>query len=119
MLSTQYARWVQASRVVADQGHYAQGSMGQLVEGPWMKTEREAHALFLKTAEHFGLDPVGRVRLGLAELHRRSLQTEMQSVLGGPVAVDSTAEDFEDLDPGGLTESVRDGYDEEEPEADD
>ena len=78
MLATQYARWRQAGRVVAEDGHFARGSVGQLREHPAVKIEREAHGLFLKTAEHFGLTPMARTRLGLAELHRRSLHAEME-----------------------------------------
>jgi P27 family predicted phage terminase small subunit len=83
MLSTQYARWTQAGRVVAVDGHFSRGSTGQLVEHPAVRIERDAHQLFLRTAEQFGLTPMARTRLGLAELHRRSLHSEMEHALGG------------------------------------
>ena len=82
MLATQYARWRQAGRVVNESGHFARGSIGQLREHPAVKIERESHGLFLKTAEQFGLTPMARTRLGLAELHRRSLHREMGQALG-------------------------------------
>ena len=82
MMSTQYARWVQAGRVVAVDGHFVRGSVGQLREHPAVKIERESHRLYLSAAEQFGLTPMGRTRLGLAELHRRSLHNEMDRALG-------------------------------------
>lgn len=91
MLATQYARWRQAGRVVAADGHFARGSVGQLREHPALKIEREAHVLYLKTAEQFGLTPMARTRLGLAELHRRSLHSEMEHALGGADVIDGEA----------------------------
>jgi P27 family predicted phage terminase small subunit len=96
MLSTQYARWRQAGRVVADDGHFVRGSVGQLREHPAIRIEREAHGLFLKTAEQFGLTPMARTRLGLAELHRRSLHTEMESALGTADVIEGEAADHDD-----------------------
>lgn len=99
MLSTQYARWVQAGRVVAIDGHFVRGSVGQLREHPAIRIEREAHASYLKTAEQFGLTPMARTRLGLAELHRRSLHNEMDRALGTDDAIDGEA-DYDDDDIG-------------------
>lgn len=81
-MCTQYARARQAGKVVAAQGHLARGSAGQIREHPSLGTERAAHAMFLRFAEHYALTPVSRVRLGLAELHRRSLAEEMAEALG-------------------------------------
>ena len=64
-----------------------------------MKIEREAHGLYLKTAEQFGLTPMARTRLGLAELHRRSLHAEMTEALGGADILDGQALD-DDVDVG-------------------
>ena len=97
MLSTQYARWRQAGRVVDVDGHFARGSLGQLREHPAVKIEREAHGLYLKTAEQFGLTPMARTRLGLAELHRRSLHAEMAQALGGAEVLDGEAIDDGDV----------------------
>lgn len=83
-LSTQYARIRQAQRVLAEDGHFVRGSVGQLREHPAMKIEREATLLFLRIAEHYALTPIARTRLGLAELHRRSLTAEMEEGLGTP-----------------------------------
>jgi P27 family predicted phage terminase small subunit len=92
MLATQYARWCQAGRVVALDGHFVRGSVGQLREHPAIKIEREAHGLYLKTAEQFGLTPMARTRLGLAELHRRSLHAEMDRTLGDADVIEGEVE---------------------------
>lgn len=83
-LATQYARIRQAQRVLAEDGHFVRGSVGQLREHPAMKIEREATVLFLKIAEHYALTPIARTRLGLAQLAGRSLQQEMDANLGTP-----------------------------------
>jgi P27 family predicted phage terminase small subunit len=98
MLATQYARWRQAGRVIAEVGHFARGSVGQIREHPAVKIEREAHGLYLKTAEQFGLTPMARTRLGLAELHRRSLHMEMDRALDGAAGViDGEVVDGDDI----------------------
>ena len=84
MAATAYARFRQAKRVVDAQGVVARGSTGQIREHPALKTEREAQAMFLRFAEQYALTPVARTRLGLAELHRRSLMDEMNEQLGTP-----------------------------------
>jgi P27 family predicted phage terminase small subunit len=83
-LAVQYARIRQAQRVLAQDGHYSRGAAGQLKRHPAMDIEQNATATFLKIAEHFALTPIARTRLGLAELHRRSLATELNDGLGGP-----------------------------------
>ena len=93
MLATQYARWCQAARVVAVDGHFTRGSVGQLREHPAIRIEREAHGLYVKTAEQFGLTPMARTRLGLADLHRRSLAKEMEGALGEPDIIEADAVD--------------------------
>lgn len=87
-LATQYARMRQANRVVASEGHFARGSTGQLVQHPALKIEREATAMFMRLAEHYALTPIARVRLGMAELHRRSLAQELNDDLGGDSALE-------------------------------
>lgn len=91
-LATQYARIRAAQRVIGKQGYFVRGSVGQLREHPAVKIERDATALFLKIAEHYALTPIARTRLGLAELHRRSLETEMEAGLGKPDLVPVDAE---------------------------
>lgn len=83
-MSVQYARIRQAQKVIAVDGHFVPGSVGQLREHPALKIEKDATALFLKMAEHYALTPIARTRLGLAELHKRTLAKELQEGLGAP-----------------------------------
>jgi P27 family predicted phage terminase small subunit len=84
MMAVQYARVIQAGRAVAEKGHISKGSKGQIREAPWVKIERDATMAFWRIAEGFGIGPIGRTRLGLAELHRRALADEMREALGPP-----------------------------------
>jgi P27 family predicted phage terminase small subunit len=83
-LCVQFARIRQAQRVLAVDGHFTRGSVGQLREHPALKIERESTRMFLQLAEHYGLTPIARTRLGLAELHRRSLKQELEGGLMQP-----------------------------------
>jgi hypothetical protein len=83
-LAVQYARIRQAQRVLAVDGHFVRGSVGQLRPHPALKIEGDATDRFLKLAEHYALTPIARTRLGLAELHRRSLAEELNAGLGKP-----------------------------------
>lgn len=83
-LATQYARIRQAQAAIERFGHFTRGSTGQIVEHPAVKMERDATNLFLKLAEQYALTPVARTRLGLAELHRRSMADEMDERIGTP-----------------------------------
>ena len=85
LLAVQFARARQAGRVIASEGHFALGAACQIRPHPALAIEREATAQFARLSELFGLNPVARARLGLAELHRRSLQAEFAESLGAPV----------------------------------
>jgi P27 family predicted phage terminase small subunit len=99
-LAVQYARIRQAQRVIAQDGHYSRGAAGQLKRHPAIDIEANATAMFMKIAEHYALTPIARTRLGLAELHRRSLATELEEGLGVPdlVPVTLTSEDPDEID---------------------
>lgn len=84
MLATSYSRWRQAGRVLASEGLFQRGSVGQIKEHSALKIERAAKADYDKTCEQYGLSPLARTRLGLAELSRRSLAQEMSDSLGAP-----------------------------------
>jgi P27 family predicted phage terminase small subunit len=86
MLASTYARWRRAVRDVNRRGLIVQGRQG-LVLNPAARVERDMASQHLKFAEQFGLTPLARARLGLAEVHRRSLEKEMDH------ALDGTAED--------------------------
>jgi P27 family predicted phage terminase small subunit len=95
MACRQYARSKQAGRVIDKQGMVAKGSTGQVTEHPMAQAERNAMQLFLRFAEQYALTPVARVRLGLAELQRKSLQEEITESIGPPTlhVVDAEVED--------------------------
>ena len=87
-MATAYDRMVKAGRVVNQEGFFARGSQGQLVAHPALKIERDSAQLLLKFNEQFGVTPVARVRLGLAELERQSLAQELM----GDADADGTLE---------------------------
>jgi P27 family predicted phage terminase small subunit len=99
-LATQYAIIRQAQRVLAVDGHFSRGAAGQLKRHPAMDILTTATGTFSKLAEHFALTPIARTRLGLAELHRRSLATELSEGLGTPdlVPVTLTSDDPDEID---------------------
>jgi P27 family predicted phage terminase small subunit len=97
MLASQYARWEAASRTVNKEGIVSTGYMGQPVQHPAVRIERDATVLYLRTAEQFGLTPMARTRLGLAELHRRSLHAEMDRALDAGPIVDGEVVDGDDI----------------------
>jgi P27 family predicted phage terminase small subunit len=86
-MCVQWARHKEAGRVITAQGHMARGSQGQPVEHPALASERNAAAMFLRFAEQYALTPVARTRLGLAELHRRTMATEMADRIGSGTRV--------------------------------
>ena len=81
-MTTAYARFRQARRVIASDGLFVEGSRGQPRLHPAVRLEQESWAAFARWSEFFGLTPLSRVRLGLAELSRRSLAAEMHDQLG-------------------------------------
>lgn len=83
LLGTQYARAAQARKIIAKDGLTSFGSQMQVVEHPAVKIERQATGMFMKIAEHYALTPIARTRLGLADLHRKSLAAELDRQLGG------------------------------------
>jgi len=83
MICTTWDEYMKADRVVRDQGFFAAGPSGTIREHPALKMRRLARAEFFKYAEQYGLTPMARTRLGLAELHARTLEQELDSKLGG------------------------------------
>jgi P27 family predicted phage terminase small subunit len=79
-----WARAKQAGKVIGRQGHLVRGPGGHIREHPSLRTERESFTAFMRIAEQFALTPVARTRLGLAELHRRTLKAEFEDALGEP-----------------------------------
>jgi P27 family predicted phage terminase small subunit len=100
MAASAYARFRQARRVIDEEGVMSTGSTGQIVEHPMLATERQSQAQYLRFAEQYALTPVARTRLGLAELHAKSLAEEMNAKMGQPdlKPVESTRVDDEVVD---------------------
>ena len=95
MVATAYARFWQANRVLEEDGLFVEGSRGQTKPHPAVRIEADARDAFIRGCESFGLSPLARVRLGLAELSRRTLSAELADKLG-PLrleVVEGTAED--------------------------
>jgi P27 family predicted phage terminase small subunit len=65
-LCVQWARSEMARVVIASEGYFAKGSMGQLVEHPAVKLEREAHMALLRFASEYGLTAASRARIAVA-----------------------------------------------------
>ena len=105
MLATQYARVMQARRVIAAKGLFSLGHGGQIKESPAVKLERDAMATFMRFASEFALTPVARTRLGLAQLHGKAMAKELDDQLAGdqpstPAEEPIDAEVIEDEDVG-------------------
>jgi P27 family predicted phage terminase small subunit len=81
-LCMSYQRMMEARLAIAEDGPFSTGSMGQLVEHPALKIEREAQRDFLRFSEHYALTPIARTRLGLAEIARRTMQEELRERIG-------------------------------------
>ena len=89
-----YARALQAGRVIVADGLFVANGRGVPTIHPAVRIERDAWDAYLRLAEHYGMTPIARIRLGTAELGRRSLQAELQDKFG-PMkleAVEATAE---------------------------
>lgn len=66
-LCQQWDRATHAAEVLDEQGLFAKGSMGQLVEHPALRIEARAHALLLKFASEYAATPVARARIATAK----------------------------------------------------
>ena len=56
--------------------------MGQTVIHPAMRVFQDSSAGYLRYAQHFGLTPSARVKLGLNDAARRTLQADLEDKLG-------------------------------------
>lgn len=70
-MCVQWAMAEQASRVLAKQGYFTTGSTGQLVEHPAVAIVRNAHSMFLRFAEQYGLTASARARIAATILGAR------------------------------------------------
>lgn len=84
----QWERAVAARRVLEQEGYFALGSTGQLVEHPAVGIERAAHDRLLRFAAEFGITPVARARIAAAAaLLRSGEEDDLRRVLDAPPVV--------------------------------
>ena len=90
-----------AREMLEKDGLVVAGAMGGAVAHPAVKIEKDAWAEARRWFEHYGLTPLARTRLGLAELQRKSLARELADAMGleappaaeEPPAIDAPAAD--------------------------
>lgn len=73
---------VGSQRTLEEDGYYSEGSMGQMVVHPAMRVFLDSSTAYLRFAQHFGLTPSARVKLGLNDAARRTLQADLEDKLG-------------------------------------
>lgn len=54
---------------------------GTPVVSPWARVYRDSWAAALKLAEHYGLTPISRTRLGIAALQQKSLAEQLKGIM--------------------------------------
>jgi P27 family predicted phage terminase small subunit len=72
-----------AKAMIDDEGFVARGDRGSVVH-PAYRVWRDSWTLAMKLAGEYGLTVVGRLRVGAAVLHQRSLADELREVLDVP-----------------------------------
>jgi P27 family predicted phage terminase small subunit len=72
----------EAARQIDAEGIVIEGRNGRRYSHPASRTFWTAQAELRKWSERFGLDPSSRTRLGMQELARRSVATELEDRLG-------------------------------------
>jgi P27 family predicted phage terminase small subunit len=77
----QWDRAMAATGVLDEQGHYAKGSMGQVVAHPALGVERSAHTALLKFAAEYAATPVARARVATARAAQRQTE-EFEEIVG-------------------------------------
>lgn len=97
-LCVQWDRAAEAARVLDEQGHYAKGSMGQVVPHPALAIERAAHSALFKFLAEYAATPVARARIQTARMHRQQAQ-EFEELTRGDVV---DIEGLEEIDPEAL-----------------
>lgn len=70
------------TRVLATQGYFVPGSMGQMVANPAVRMRNDASSQLRRYLSEFGMTPSARVGLGLADVARRTLQHDLDERLG-------------------------------------
>jgi len=82
LMCIHYGLAQQAANVIGEQGAFSRGSVGQVTEHPANRLFERQSALFLRYATEFGLSTLARTRLGLLDVTRRSIESDLNSSLG-------------------------------------
>lgn len=80
-LVRQYHRMKAAGAVIDEYGIIATDVSGNVRPSPFAREEREATAMFLRLAEHFGLTVASRMRLGLMHLQGKTMTQALHESL--------------------------------------
>jgi P27 family predicted phage terminase small subunit len=81
MLVRQYHRMVDAGNMVDQYGVAFRTPADAVVVSPFLRAERDATAMFLRLAEHYGLTLASRMRLGLMRLAGQTLAQSLSNDL--------------------------------------
>ncbi len=82
LMCIHYAMAMQAADVLGEQGYFARGSTGQMGEHPAVRVFERASQRFQSYAAEFGLTTLARTRLGLLDVARRSMESDLTRSLG-------------------------------------
>lgn len=74
-----YAMAEQAYNVLSKQGFFTFGSTGQMSEHPAVRIFERASQRFMSYASEFGLTTLARTRMGLLDVARRSMETDLHT----------------------------------------
>lgn len=77
-----YAQMEKLRRVLDEDGYFVLGSSGQMTEHPGIRQFNNSSNMFLRYAQEFGLTTIARTRLGLMDVQRKSIASEMEWTLG-------------------------------------
>ncbi len=77
LLVRQYHRVRKTGELLDNYGVLHKTTSGDITASPFLKAERDATAMFLRLAEHYGLTVASRMRLGLMTLQGQSLASSL------------------------------------------
>lgn len=82
LLCLHYAFALRAAAVLAEQGSFVLGSTGQMRIHPAYSMFKDSSNIFKGIASEFGLSTLARTRLGLLDVSRRTLESDLNGALG-------------------------------------
>lgn len=82
LLCIAYGQALAAQRVIDEEGPLSQGSLGQKREHPALTTYRASMSLVARYLDGFGVGPVQRARLGVADSQRPNVHAQVEALIG-------------------------------------